>query len=503
MAITSKTFDSIFINGESLRPSPYISTSYEYNRSGEYVIGGFLIITLSGTIIGEDISAQIEKISKLQTLTNCISVTVGCSGGTDFLNGSGRVRSVTISPSDQPYLASYSMQLALETVDGLPAVEADEEFLRQTCLSTVVLPGGGKPNIGFLLNYSETLSISGDGNVIASVDNVMKISKSYIKASGKITMASFMREVCGIPDYDGQQNSIEILKIRAKSLMNMNICVPDSPLSQFAGWNRWLDTKSLSIDANGSVSWSFDMYLSKGDAKPMAWTDITTENKQDHKRKTDSKTISGTIKGLSSANIDDYLADRVDVNERLGNALTAYNAIQASIINGSWPSDGITLTGGEICIDLNSDPCATNNNEDTCTQRISSTVKQSSINGEITFSAEFGPISACKPRGVAKIDLTVEEQLPADRHVEYIIPGAKDAVVISLNAKTSHKTTITARGSLQGCDKTKLPQIMACVEEAMAKEVAKLGGLWLILNQSKSIGTFSYSLTKEFVKCDG
>lgn len=495
----SQTFDSIFINGQSLRPAPYISTSYEYNTSGEYVIGGFLIVTLSGTIIGEDIAAQINQLSALQTQTNCISVRVGCSGGSDFLEGAGRIRSVTINPSDQPYLASYSMQIALETVDGLPAVEADEEFLRQTCLTG--------QSIGFLQSYNETLTVSGEGNTITSVDNVLKVSKSYIKASGKITLSSFMREVCGIPDYSGNNNSINIIKERAKSLMSMEICVPDSPLAQFSGWYKWLDTKSLTIDGNGSVTWSFDMYMSQGDAQPIAWIDVNTEDQEQQDRKTPVKTrnISGTIKGLSSANISDYLADRVDVNERIGNATTAYNALSSILAAGSWPTDGVVLLPrGEEC-DTNEDdnPCDTDDEENLCDQRISSTVKKSPVSGEITFSAQYGPISACKPTGAGKIDFTVEEQLPAARHVEYIIPGAGDSVVISLNAPTPHRVTISARGSLQGCDKTKLPELIACVEKAFNQQVAKLQGAWLALNQTKSIGTFSYSLSKEFIKCEG
>ena len=70
--MANQKFDSVFVNGISLRPAPYVSTSYEYNRSGEYVIGGFLIVSLAGTIVGEDTSAQINQLSGLQMLTNCM-----------------------------------------------------------------------------------------------------------------------------------------------------------------------------------------------------------------------------------------------------------------------------------------------------------------------------------------------------------------------------------------------------------------------------------------------
>lgn len=487
----STEFDFIIINGQSLRPAPYVSTEYEYNRSGDYVIGGFLIVTLSGTIVGENISEQIENLNRLQTTTNCVSVIIGCSGNKDFLDGSGRVRSLTINPSDQPYLLSYSLQIAIETIAGKPAVEADEEFLRQTCL------GSQNINIGFIQNYSESLSISGDGLVISAVDNTMQISKSYIKASGKITITSFTREICGIPDYNGLNNSIAIIKARASSLMNMNICVPDSPLSQFSGWNKWLDSKSLTINSTGGVEWSFDLYMSKGNAKPYAWIDLTTSNKIDQKRGTDTRTISGTIRGLSTAAIGD-IANKVSSNERQSNAQTAYSALFSAITTGRWPGDTEVLGGGQICV---IDPCEVDN-QALCTQRISSSTKRSVINGEITFNAEFGPIESCKENDQFTIDLSVEENLPVDRYVEYPVAGSQNSIVVSLNAPTAAKLSITVRGSVNGCDTEFIGAMRNEVNRRLRTEFAKYSGrIWLQVKGSEHIGTYSYGLSREYISC--
>lgn len=511
MIKSKTTFDSVFINGQSLRPAPYVSTNYEYNKSGEYVIGGFLIVTLTGTIVGEDIAAKINELSALQTLTNCVSITIGCSGGTDFLNGAGRIRAVTINPSDQPYLASYSMQLALETVDGKPAVEADEEFLRQTCFDQI-----GK-SISFLQNYNETLSVVGEGSVIASVDGALQVSKSYIKASGKISMASFMREICGIPEYDGIKNSIDILRMRAKALMSMQACIPDSPLAQFSGWNKWLDTKTLTVNADGSVDWTFDVYLNKGSAMPIAWIDITTEDQQNQRQKNFSKNISGTIRGLSSANIEDYLADRVNVNERIQNAQTAYSALSAMISSGGWPSDNIALSGEEKSPeseeeeeednedDKNCAPDEDSAGGGTCLDRISSTVKTSIVSGEISFNAEFGPVDACKQTGIGTIEKSKEEDLPAARHIEYIIPGAGNSLVIDIGAPTPSKTTIVVRGTLNSCELTvnNRETLIGCVNREFNLLVAELDGVWIGTNETKTYSTYSYARSKSFIKCEG
>ena len=494
--MTNTTFDSVYINNVSLRPAPYVSTSYEYNRSGEYVIGGFLIVSLAGTIVGEDISTQINQLSELQMSTNCISVKIGCSGGEDFLNGAGRIRSVTINSSDQPYLASYSIQIALETIDEELAVIADEAFRKQICIDD-------DRDIGFLQSYNETITISGDGNVIASVDDGLEVSKSYIKASGRISITSFMKEICGKPQYNGLQSSLDIVKSRAINLMDMNPCLPknENPLAQFSEWNKWLDTKSLTINADGSIDWSFDLYMSEGSATPIAWVDVNTTDTQDQKRKTHTKNISGTIKGLSSASLEDYLGDKTIVNERISNAQAAYDKIQKDIGKGNWPSDSIILTGDEVGSNPSvPNPCA-QPEEETCNQRLSSTIKRSPISGEIVFSAEYGPISLCKPKGVAKIETTIEESLPANRHIEYIIPGLGKSLVINLKAPTPGRATITARGTLQGCDKTKLAELEFCVVAAFDKIIGTLDGSWLEISKKKNVGTFSYSLSKEFIRC--
>lgn len=488
----STNFDSIILNGQSLRPAPFVSTNYEYVMSGRYIIGGFLLVNLSGTIVGTDVANQINNISSLQANTNCVDITIGCSGGSDFLSGSGRIRSINITPSDQPYTASYSMQIAVQTLDdGNPAVQADTEFLDRTCLNNVA------SKVCYLQSYNETLSINGEANIIGSVDNTLQVSKSYIKASGKISIVSYMRSVCGVQGYDGLTNSLDVLNERVNSLMDMDICVDDSPLSDFAGWNRWLDTKSLSINYNGGIEWSFDMYLSKGNCKPIAWIDITTEDKKDQRKQLTTKNINGTIKGLSSATIHDYLGDKVNATERISNAESAFSALETIIKNGSWPSEDVTL----------SDPnCNTNNSQcqvqvPMCLQRTSSTIKKSPVTGEISFNAEFSPISACL---VNNIELTVDDFQPVARHAEYIIPGAGDAVVIDLNATTPHKISITARGSITNCDKTKLSDLITCIDNIFNQQLSSIqsGGIWIMTKNTKSIGTYSYTLSKEFVECD-
>jgi len=159
------------------------------------------------------------------------------------------------------------------------------------------------------------------------------------------------------------------------------------------------------------------------------------------------------------------------------------------------------LLSGDVCIDL-TNPSGPNASEQ-CRQRISRNIKKSPISGEITFNAEYGPISSCEPKGVGDVQFTIEEQLPAHRHVEYIIPGAGDSIVISLNAPTAKKAQITARGTITGCDKLTLPDLIKCVNATLAKQMTRMSGPWIQTGERRNVGTYSYSITREFIYCGG
>jgi hypothetical protein len=480
------SFNFVNVGGTNLRPAPYVSTSYEYNKFGEVIIGGVLLVTLNGTLVGEDIISQMNNLSYKQMNTNCINVIIGCSGNSDFLDGSGRIRSIDINPSDQPFVATYSMQIAIETIGGKPAVEPDSQFLKNNCLK----------NVEYLQSYSETISIQAEGSTIGSTDSIMNVSKSYVKASGQISVASYGREICGVPEFKGIDQSLDIIKQRANALLSLQSC-DTSPISTFSGWSKWLDTKRLDIDTGtGTVTWSFDLYMSKGGCAPSAWVDITTEDKFDEKKKMKTKIINGTIKGLSSATTD-YLGNKASGSDKMSNAMSAYGKISSSITSGSWAGDGIVLSGTEgSCIAP--DPCVNNK---VCYQRISSNITKSIISGEITFSAEFGDVSACKANGggIGTIDVSVEISNPSVKIVEIIVPNGVNAIVQPIG-DTPARATVTARGTLSGCDQSKIAQLKNCVLTELNKKASNFNG-WIILKNKESIGNFSYSLTREYIRC--
>lgn len=484
---------SVSVGGMNLRPAPFVSTSYEYNMSGDYVVGGFLIVTLDGTIVGEngsDLVNQMASLSSLQTSSNCVDLVIGCQGGSDFLSGAGRVRSVTINNGDQPFISSYTITLALETINGSPAVEPDQEFLNRHCLS--------KNDAQFILSYSESLSIDGEATAITSTDQGMNVSKSYIKGKGSISITCFGREVCGLPSFNGIDQAITILNKRANNLMNFTLCTPGHPLSGYSGWKKWLDTKSLEINDSGTVTWSFDIYLAQGGGTPFAWVDINTDDKLDHKTKKKklNRTISGTIKGLSSATLN-FLGNKSTVNERITNAERALSVILPNVISGNWPGEQVELADPPCNPTTN--PCVSQD-PPTCYQRLSSNINKSVVSGEITFSAEYGDINSCKPQGDALVDVSIEESLPVVRYVEFIVPNIGKSI-IQYMGDTPHKATVTVKGDLNGCDTTQIQTAIRCVDEQFDKSTEPYNG-WLITDNKNTINTYSYTKSRSFVKCD-
>ena len=485
--MTNSQPSSVKLAGQDLRPAPYVSTSYEYEKSGSYTIGGTLNVTLDGTLVSKNIVDQIDQINNLSADNNCVELIIGCAGEPTFLQGAGRVTNVSVNTSDNgPFVANYSITVSLETVNGQSAVDPDEEFLTQ-----YGLPADTK----FLKTYSEQVTIDGDGTIIGYVDNQLSVSKSFIKASGQITICCGTKAICGFPAFNGLEQSIDILQNRFQKLLSMSFS-KGHILSSYNGWNRWLDSKSITIDEDGNVSASFDMYMTLGSCQPMAHIDINTEDRiSDHNITTiPNKTFSGTITGISSATTD-LLSNKTKSNERLGNALYAWSSLQGLIMNGSWPGGSQELTGEEGSCEKPSCPPT----EGSCYQRLSSSLIISPVAGVITVNAEFGPINSCKTNN-SLIETTVEEEFPVSRYKEFIIPNNKKPVV-QIFGDTPNRATITIRGSLKNCDKTKKEDLIKCVISTFDKAAGPYSG-WIRTSYNINDGSYSYSITASYVKCD-
>lgn len=482
-----RTTSAVRLGADYLIPAPYVSSNYEYNKFGQYIIGGVLNVTLDGTIVGEDIAGQIQNIASLSANTSCVSLTIGCDGSADFLQGDGRITNVSINSSDDsPFTATYSITVSLETVSGEPAVKPDSDFLDLFNLSSSSI---------FIKDYSEQVAIDGDAVIVGSVDSILTISKSFIKATGSISVTSSTAPVCGNQGFNGIQQSIDLIKSRYAELCSFSFSQSGHPLAQYAGWSRWLDSKSFSVDEAGKVSCSFDIYLTQGNCLPIARIDIRTEDKLDHTNNSDipNRSISGTINGLSVATTD-LLQSKTASNERLSNAYAAFNGLGGLVVSGNWPGEVVKLTGQEgTCTPSSCPPIS----PALYYQRLSSNLNISKVAGEITFSAEFGPISGCQLDNF-DINTTIEEELPVTRYREFIIPNSPEPVIQYLG-DTPNKATVTSQGSIKDCDLTKKQQLINCVWSAFNDASTPFNG-WLKVSEQVTESKFSYKITASYIQ---
>lgn len=489
------TPSSVSINSLQLRPAPSVSTSYEYAKSGDYIIGGFLIVTLSGSIIGQDIVNQISQLNDLQVGSNCVTLVVGCQGGSDFLSGSGRVRSVDISRSDQPFISEYSITIAIETIGGKPAVSPDPEFLRENCLN----------NADYILAYSEEISVDGGEQIgQKAIYNGVNFGKSYLKGKGRISITTYGREICGVPSHNGTNMALDIINSRFNAIsQNFDSgCSNTGPLKDYGAWEKWIDNKTIDIGLNGSaVTCSFDLYLTKGTCNTMALVDLTVEQRKDLLTDSKSTTISGTIKGLSKATTS-LGGTKAQGNERGGNAGAAFKALKQAIENTRVADLGnLTPSTSGSCAPT--DPCL--QKPKLCTQIISVSTITSFISGEITFNMEVGDITDDCGNGNAagksyNIETSVEETLFTLRHQEVIIPN-RGTSVIQILGDAPQQATVTTRANLTGCDAAKFPQLKACAQRAFTAATQPYNG-WLVKAHNTTTGKFSYSESKTYIKCN-
>ena len=498
-------YDSIQLDGTWLRPSPFVSTSYEYAKSGDYTIGGVLLVTLSGTLVAKDIDCKdiLTQMENIRAYNNdrlaCRKLIIGCSGDPTFLEGTGKIRSATATKGDQPCIATYNIVIAIETkANGSdPIIDPDPEFLALYGLTKDQLKGVGK--------YEETLSLQGEASNLDLVDSELNISKSYVKFNGKISISSLSGgKICGT-NTNVLSAFITLIKDRYKKFMTASFDAKNplyGKLSEYGSWQKWLDTNDIDIDAsNGSVTWSFSLIMNNGSCQPMALVDINTTDAMDQKTKKMTRSIQGTINGLSISTDTTFLENGVSKTERVSNAKLVFNSIKDQIVNGVWPQQSPpTLStplvtqpspGNKICGPIVGGLCY---------QRMSSSNTVSPILGQISFSAEFQDIESTKPIGNNSITYSVDEKLSAWNIVEILIPAEEQSVIQQINTNP-HTVIIEVMGQLSGCDNAKITETK-CMVDDMFDILAAPYKSWLVIDKSVIQSQRSFRRRKEFLECD-
>ena len=352
----ASAYDSISLGGIFLRPSPFVDTSYEYAKSGRYTIGGVLLVTLSGTLVAKDLDCK-DIITQMNTMRDynndhakCYELIIGCGGVDTFLKGMGKIRSATVTKGDQPCIATYNLVIAIETENnGKPIINPDPAFLTR-------YPGIEAKDCVGVSRYEENISIQGDVSGLSMVDSDLNVSGAFIKMNGSIVVSSLSisGKICGSNDLSSTP-AINLIKGRYKKLMEADFDSnsPYATLTDYNTWDKWLDTKDIEIDtANGTITWSFSLTMTKGGCRPMAIVQMTTTDTHNPVTERKTRSIQGTITGLSESTVDTFLANGIAKTRRRFNAEYVYDQLKSRMEAGSWPKQEPVDFGEYETLDL-------------------------------------------------------------------------------------------------------------------------------------------------------
>lgn len=476
--------DIVLINNNALRPAPKFTISNEKFTSGDYIIGGFIKVQLSGQLIGTSSNDLNSKISSKTSLHGtCVSITISCDGS-DLINGSGFVRSINISPSDQPFMVTYTMDLEVTTNDGLKAIMPDAKFLELYGNLNI-------PDDIHLNSYEESLSLStSDDLAKVGIYGSGTYSKPSVKLTGSITIQAY-NGMCPVKSADNIIEDIfDIIENRAEQLLSLSPSLSDAyPILDNYIDNDWIaihNTKSLNINKlDHKIEWRFDIFIYKGSCNPTAIVSIDTTESKDQSTGFETFILKGNIKGLSDAG-SSIIDHSILGNSKINNAMSAYSNIISETIPSPSTINLIGCTAG-----VTSPPPS-------CYQRSSSQVTKNFNTGEITFTATYADQETCQLGGTS-IDVSVTENMPARNQVTFIVPGQTPIVQIS-NTLTPYRVEISVSAKLNSCDTSKMGILIGCVNDRYATIIADYAGL-LVEENSTTVGTYSYSRTTKFISC--
>ena len=477
----------LLINGSAIRPIPRFSMSYEKFTAGEYIIGGVIILNLEGQIYGTSVNNLRDKIKTISSYSSkCQTVKLSC-GDSVLINGVGFIKSVSISPTDQPYTASYSMEIEIaKNYGSQPAVKKDADFAS--------LYGLNIPDNIILKEYSESLSLSGDNSLgSATLYNGTNFTKAHLKLNGNISIGAY-HHTCDTFSPDLPSKLYNIAATRIKDMLSLgNKTKQIYPiLSDYTGFSLVHDNKSITIDKlNSKINWKFDVFLYKGNCNPKAITDLTISESRDQQTGMHTISLRGQVTGLNNSTTD-VIDSRHLSSDKINNARQVANLLMNRPAAEYYD---VTLIGG--CLN------AANRPSNTCYQRLSSSITENVHDGVVSIDMSWGDAENCEIAGTV-IDVTIQEDFPTHKHVEHIIPGRGISLVqMGLN-QTLGKATITVSGNMNSCDLSDMSTLSNCVNNKFNSVISEWGySSWFKTKEVISSGKYTYKKTQSFIYCPG
>ena len=427
------TIGSLVLDDERYSPTSNISYEYYTSDSGE-IIGGNIIATITGTVsvsdedgkkTGSVVMSRLAAIRKLGQSPTCVIVSVP---NFNPLNGKAKVTNVNIDQGPDPSWVnqgSYTIELR-----GLVSLIPPNSF-------DIVASDGVVE-----LSRTESLTIGEDSHGYV-YDNT-GVSKAFVRFSNSINLKC--ETYCG----SSNQSLIVLRKLVRYGPSNSIF------KTTYSTYKKYLQSRSLDIDTDGSISFSCDLILTPKDIVGNALVDLIFSYNRTYESKDITYVTSGTVTGLVSVDWGDLVTLNSTCSvSKLASAMGVFNTLRTKYENlNNWAGLTLTLNEKPNC------PPANQNNIGRCENKpegdgstdtnhvkpSSGTISISRTDGIVNFNFEWSTTKddgggTCIKDGIKK-ETTVEIIEPQPQYVEHILPG-KGTLIQNLNCKSAKRVNIT------------------------------------------------------------
>jgi hypothetical protein len=326
------------------------------------------------------------------------------------------------------------------------------------------------------------------------------ISKAYVTFSNSITLKC--------EPYCSDINPLNVLKKIVK------IGPQNSIFNQYRSWPKYLQSRSLEINTDGTITFSSDMILTPYPVS--ALVDLSFTESQTYQSKDKTYTTSGTITGLVSVGWSDIVQlSSTCQQSKLLAAQSAFSSIKRLYSNyTSWSGNKLTLTPNQNCpanadnpfTPLCSDPYGDegDNNEDSDEIKPSSvSVTTSRTEGTINFTFEWSTTQnqsgECVINGV-KTETTIEITERQPNFVEHYIPSY-GTLLQNMRCNTAKRLSIT--NSVTAPENSCGQNLDCQANEGYTIDPTPYFGddRWLIIGHTTTKTNNSYTVKQDYIEC--
>lgn len=486
----SITIGSLVLDDRNYAPISNISFEYFKTDSGE-IIGGRTTATITGVVSVSDedggvtgavVMKRLSDIREVGRVTQCVSVAIP-----NFKPYGGRAKVTNVSIDQGPDPSWVNQGAFTIEVTGLL------EDIPPNSFNIVASDGVVE------LSRSESIEIGEDSHDFIYDSTA---AKAFIKFSNQLNLRC--------EPYCSNTSPLEVLRKIIK------IGPTNKAFDQYNSWEKYLHSRSLNINTDGSISFSCEIILTPS-SSPEALVDLEFSYSRVYEDKKFTYITSGTVTGLASINWGD-IVDLPDTcsSSKFANALAVYNGLHGKYSSlGAWSGSTLELEEKPNCPKEDRQNsigrCGSGDDDDDnesnfirpTTSRVSLSRTDGTINFNFEWSTQEGENGKCITDGATE-EITVDIIEPQETYIEHTLPGF-GTLIQNLDCKSAKKisftTSITYPESESSCGKSKRQECLREDGLDIIKEEYFGGGNYLLIGY-KITETNNTNITREdYILC--